>query len=224
MPGSRTRFDFHAHTLLSDGAQSPTDMWSAAAQRGHRLLALTDHVALEDARPLLRRLQEEATAFEEGPLTTLVGVELSKVPPLRIAEAARRARRAGAEIVIVHGETLMEYVPPGTNHAALDAPEVDLLAHPGLLSERDAELAHRHGKVLELSGRRMHGLTNGIVAARAIAAGADLVVDSDAHHFEELIPSELARRIARGAGLRPQAVVDALEGAPKRLLKRCGKG
>lgn len=223
MPSSRLRFDFHAHSFLSDGATSPTDMWSAAEQLGHRALALTDHVALEDPTPLLRRLSEEAVAFDRGPMTTLVGVELSKVPPSKIAQAARRARRAGAEIVIVHGETLMEYVPPGTNHAALAAPEVDLLAHPGLLTERDADLAHAQDKVLELSGRRMHGLTNGHVAARALAGRVDLVVDSDAHHFNELIPAPLARRIAQGAGLAPEGVVAALEDAPRKLLKRCGK-
>jgi putative hydrolase len=220
---ARDRYDFHAHTLLSDGTTSPTDMWSAAEQQGHLVLALTDHVALEDPRPLLQRLREEATAFDGSALTTLVGVELSKVPPAKIADAARRSRQAGAEIVIVHGETLMETVPAGTNHAALEAPEVDLLAHPGLLTEEDAALAHAGGKVLELSGRRMHGLTNGHVAARALAAGADLVVNSDAHHFDELISGELARRIAAGAGLSAARVVAAIDDAPRRLLKRCGK-
>jgi putative hydrolase len=221
--GTRSRYDFHAHTFLSDGENSPTDMWSAAERTGHRLLALTDHVALEDPTPLLRRLAEEAVAYENGPMATLVGVELSKVPPSKIAEAARRARRAGAKIVIVHGETLMEYVPPGTNHAALAAPEVDLLAHPGLLSEKDAELAHAHGKVLELSARRMHGLTNGHVASLALANRVDLAVDSDAHRFDELVPVELARRIAQGAGLRPDQVTSAIEEAPRRLLKRCAE-
>ncbi len=36
------------------------------------------------------------------------------VAPRYIPEVARRARRAGAEIVLVHGETLAEPVPPGT--------------------------------------------------------------------------------------------------------------
>ncbi|MCI4319732.1 MAG: histidinol phosphate phosphatase domain-containing protein [Thermoplasmata archaeon] len=219
--GARKRYDFHAHTFLSDGENSPTDMWSAAERVGHRVLALTDHVALEDPTPLLRRLAEEAGAYENGPMTTLIGVELSKVPASKIAEAARRARQAGAQIVIVHGETLMEYVPPGTNHAALAAPDVDLLAHPGLLTEKDADLAHAQGKVLELSARRMHGLTNGHVASLAVASGVDVVVDSDAHRFDELVPLELARRIAQGAGLQPDRVAAALEEAPRRLVKRC---
>jgi putative hydrolase len=143
------------------------------------------------------------------------------VPPARIAGVARAARRAGAQIVIVHGETPVEPVPAGTNHAAIDCRDVDLLAHPGLLDPEDAELARAHGTFLELSGRRGHSLANGHVARIAIESGADLVVDSDAHSPEQLLPLELARRIAAGAGLPVDAVARALSDAPRRLADRC---
>ena len=217
------RFDFHSHSYLTDGRLSPTDMWRHADRLLHRALALTDHIALEDPKPLLDRLHAEARAWEGGPMTTLVGVEISMVPPRRIADVARSARRAGAEIVIVHGETIVEPVPPGTNRAAIDAPEVDLLAHPGRLLADDAELARAHDTVLELSARRGHSLTNGLVAQRALAAGVDLVVDSDAHDAEQLVAFERAEKIAEGAGLAPDAVTRALREAPRRLLARCGK-
>ncbi len=217
------RHDFHAHTYLTDGELSATDMWRHADRLEHRTLAITDHVAMEDPRPLLERLHAEARAWEGAPLVTLVGVEISMVPPRRIAEVARAARQAGAEIVIVHGETPVEPVPIGTNRAAIEAPEVDLLAHPGLLTEADAELARAHETVLELSARRGHSLANGLVAQRALAAKADLVVDSDAHTAEQLVPFGFARSIATGAGLSPSQVEGALGDAPRRLLKRCGK-
>jgi len=214
------RYDFHAHTYLTDGKESATSMWWAAARLGHRVLAITDHVALEDPKPILDRLFAESRAFEDGPVATLVGVELTLVPPKRIAEAARAARAAGAQIVIVHGETSAERVPPGTNHAAVESGVIDVLAHPGLLTERDAELAVAHGTALELSGRALHGRTNGHVARIALAAGADLVVDSDAHATEQLLDFELAGTIARGAGLTSSQVRRALEGAPGRLYHR----
>jgi putative hydrolase len=216
----RRRADFHSHTFLTDGRSSATDMWHGADRLAHRVLAITDHVALDDPRPLLDRLAAEARAFEEGPLHPLIGVEISMVPPRRIAGVARSARLAGAQIVIVHGETLAESVPPGTNRGALACPEVDLLAHPGLLTERDAALAHAHSIVLELSGRKGHALANGHVAQRALAARADLVVDSDAHDPSELLPFAQAERIAAGAGLRPRDVRRALRDGPDRLLKR----
>lgn len=217
------RYDFHAHTYLTDGTSSATDMWRHSDRLLHRAQAITDHLSLEDPAPMLARLHQEARAWEGAPLVTLVGVEISMVPPRRIADVARAARRAGAEIVIVHGETPVEPVPEGTNRAALDAPEVDLLAHPGLLSEADAARAHDHAKVLELSARRGHALANGRVAQRALAASADLVVDSDAHGPEQLVSHELAQRIAAGAGLDADGVARALEEGPQRLLRRCGK-
>jgi len=45
----------------------------------------------------------------------------------------RKARRLGAELVVVHGETLVEPVPPGTNRRAIEA-GADILAHPGLIT------------------------------------------------------------------------------------------
>ncbi len=217
----RPRFDFHSHTFLTDGTTSATDLWFHADRLGHRVLAVTDHVSLNDPAPLLARLRAESEAFEDGPLVPLIGVEVSMVPPARIAGVARAARRAGAQIVIVHGETPVEPVPAGTNHAAIDCRDVDLLAHPGLLDPEDAELARAHGTFPELSGRRGHSLANGHVARIAIESGADLVVDSDAHSPEQLLPLELARRIAAGAGLPVDAVARALSDAPRRLADRC---
>jgi histidinol phosphatase-like PHP family hydrolase len=220
---SRRRFDFHAHTFLTDGESSATDMWFAADQLAHQVLAITDHLALNDPVPLIDRLRQEAKAFEGSPMRTLVGVELSMLPPRRIAEAARSARRAGAEIVIVHGETLAEAVPEGTNRAAVECPDVDLLAHPGLLTPEVAELAHVHGIVLELSARKGHSLSNGHVARTAIEAGAALVVDSDAHATGDLLSLDRARQIARGAGLGPEAIARALDDGPRALLKRIAR-
>jgi len=220
-PQAPMRVDFHSHSFLSDGVTSPTDMWNEAEALSHRALALTDHISLEDPRPLLRRLRQEARAWEGSRFLPLVGVEITKVPPRRIAATARAARRAGAEIVIVHGETIAENVPAGTNHAAIDSGLIDVLAHPGLLESRDAELARAHGTILEISGRRRHSLANGHVVRVALAAGADLVVDSDAHTPGDLIPLPMARKVGLGAGLSPAQLERALVTTPTALVKRC---
>jgi len=214
------RADFHSHSYLTDGESSPTDMWLEAQELEHRALALTDHLGPEDPRPLLDRLQQEAKALESTRFTPIVGVELTKIPPRRIADQARAARKAGAEIVIVHGETIVEHVPAGTNHAAIDCGLVDVLAHPGLLDLRDAELARAQSVVLEISGRQGHSLANGHVARLALEVGAELVVDSDAHDPEHLIPLERARRIALAAGVPEKVLPRVLFGAPTELIKR----
>jgi putative hydrolase len=216
----RDRIDFHSHSYLSDGITSATDMWNEAEALAHRALALTDHLSMEDPRPMLARLRQEARAWEGTRFVPLVGVELTKIPPARIGRVARLARRCGAEIVIVHGESIVENVPAGTNHAALDSAEVDVLAHPGLLTATDAALAKHHDVALEISARHGHSLTNGLVVRRALDAGAELVVDSDAHDPAQLVPFEMARRIALGAGLGGARLDRALVGAPEELLRR----
>ncbi len=218
------RYDFHSHTFLTDGSASPTDMWTEAGLRGHRALAITDHLSMEDPAPLIERLRGEARAFEDSPLIPVFGVEVSMVPTRHLARVARGARLAGAEIVIVHGESPVESVPEGTNRAAILSGEVDVLAHPGLLEPDDAELAREHEVYLELSARRGHSLANGHVARTAVAARAALLVDSDAHAPSDLVPIEFARRIAAGSGLTPEGVGRALGEAPRRLLRRLGKG
>ncbi len=214
------RYDFHSHTYLTDGNTSATAMWRYALQLRHEVLAITDHLGTEDPAPLLARLRSEARAWEDSPLIPLIGVEVTHVPPRKVPEAVRAARRAGAEVVIVHGETLAEQVLPGTNRAALELGEVDILAHPGLLTPEEAELARAHGTILELSGQRAHALANGHIARLALAAGAPLAVDSDAHAPEQLLPAELARKVALGAGLPEDRLRAVLEDAPRALLKR----
>lgn len=214
------RADFHSHSYLSDGETSPTDMWSEAQSLAHRALALTDHLSLEDPRPLLDRLHREAGAWEESDFRPVVGVELTKIPPRRIAEVARASRAAGAEIVIVHGETIVENVPAGTNRAALESGEVDVLAHPGLLDPKDAELARTNSVVLEISARQGHSLCNGHVVRLALEAGADLVVDSDAHDIGQLITFDMARRIALGAGVPRTQLERVLLTTPSELLRK----
>ncbi len=219
-PSGWRRIDFHAHSYLTDGATSPTDMWHEAELLEHRVLALTDHIGLEDPRPLLERLRQEARAWDGEPFVPLVGVEITQVPPRRIPDAARAARNAGAQVVLVHGESVVERVAPGTNHAAIDSGLVDILAHPGLIDPKDVDLARAHGVVLEISGRQGHGLGNGHVVRLALEAGAELVVDSDAHRPEQLLPPAAARRIASGSGV-PEARIDqVLVGTPEQVFRK----
>src|SRR5579883_2941667 len=90
----RPRFDFHSHTFLTDGTTAPTDMWVHADRLGHRVLAITDHVSLDDPAPLVRRLSAEARAFEEGPMIPLVGVEVDGRPgPHRLGGPGGPPRR-----------------------------------------------------------------------------------------------------------------------------------
>lgn len=223
-PNDSSVFDFHTHTFLSDGALSPAELIRRALVKGYRAIAVTDHVGMGDQERVLEVLVAEcAHASRELGIVAIPGVELTHVPSHKIDEAARKAKSLGAQIVIVHGETIWEPVEEGTNLAALQSRHVDLLAHPGLLSPEEARLARERGVFLELSARRGHCLTNGHVAAVAKAAGAPLVVDSDAHQPEDLLTELIAKGIALGAGLEHREVSQALQANPLALLRRLNR-
>ncbi|MDD1737550.1 MAG: histidinol phosphate phosphatase domain-containing protein, partial [Methanothrix sp.] len=123
---------------------------------------------------------------------------------------ASLARRLGAEIVVVHGETPVEPVRPGTNRAALEA-DVDILAHPGFITLEEAELARENNVCLEITSRRGHNITNGHVVRLAKMAGAKMIVNTDSHAPGDLISSKRAVEIAMGAGLTHEEAVDIVE-------------
>ncbi len=214
-------FDFHTHTFLSDGVLSPIELMRRAASNGYTAMAVTDHAGINDQERVLDILVKEcAEATENMGLTVVPGVELTHVPPHRIAEAARRAKANGARIVLVHGETIKEPVARGTNRAALECPDVDILVHPGMITEEEADIARQAGIYLELSARAGHSLTNGHVARTAMAVGASLVVDSDSHAPGDLLTEELARQIVIGAGLTEEEFAAVLETNPMALLAK----
>ena len=139
-------FDFHTHTFLSDGVLSPIELMRRAASNGYTAMAVTDHAGINDQERVLEILVKEcAEATENMGLTVVPGVELTHVPPHRIGEAARRAKANGARIVLVHGETIKEPVAKGTNRAALESPDVDILVHPGMITEEEADIARQAG-------------------------------------------------------------------------------
>ncbi|HSJ57788.1 MAG TPA: histidinol phosphate phosphatase domain-containing protein [Anaerolineae bacterium] len=215
------RVDLHPHSFLSDGALLPSEQLRHALVRGVGAIAITDHADDSNLEPILRQLLEFAASGARAfDLTFIPGVELTHVPPADLARLVGRARRLGARLVVVHGETLVEPVAPGTNRAAVEIRGVDILAHPGLITEEEAALAAANGIALEISARQGHSLTNGHVARVARVAGARLVVNSDGHSPSNLIDQEFARLVARGAGLDKDEVHAALVTNPWEIVAR----
>jgi histidinol phosphatase-like PHP family hydrolase len=198
--------DLHTHSLFSDGVLVPSELVRRAVMKGYEVIAITDHA---DSSNIDFAIPRVAAACRElsrrWKITALPGIELTHIPPETFAELTGRARSLGAAIVVAHGETLVEPVHPGTNRAAIEA-RVDILAHPGLISRDDAELAAKNGVCLEITSRKGHSLSNGHVARVAVAAGATLVIDTDTHEPGDLITDEFAENILLGAGLNKERI------------------
>ena len=213
--------DFHTHSFLSDGVLSPIELIRRALVAGYTTIAVTDHAGPGNLDFVLDQLRREcASATEHWPITALPGVEITHVPAATVPDLARRARRAGAAVVVVHGETVVEPVEPGTNRAAIWCEEVDVLAHPGLLTAEEAAAAAARGCAIEVSARRGHAFANGHVVRTALAAGAPLVLNSDAHEPADLLSERFACTVLLGAGLPESELPAVLEGNPKALLAR----
>jgi len=193
--------DLHTHSLLSDGDLLPSELIRRAEMKGYKAIAVTDHVDFSNLDFVLPRIIKACKAANKpGMIRALPGVELTHIAPLDIAPLAHEARKMGATIIIVHGETITEPVEPDTNIYALQA-DIDILAHPGLITDDQVCQAAHAGICLEISARKGHSLCNGHVALLSKKHGARLVLNTDAHNPEDLIPKDQACKIALGAGL-----------------------
>jgi histidinol phosphatase-like PHP family hydrolase len=193
--------DLHSHTFFSDGALVPAEHVRRVEVLGYSAIAITDHADSSNIHTLIPALIKAARDLNPVNVTQLiVGVELTHVPPALIAPLAKQSRALGAQLIVVHGETPVEPVVPGTNRAALEA-DIDLLAHPGFITEEEAQLAAKHNILLELSGRKGHSLTNGHVARMAERTGARLAINADAHGPGDFLTAEMAEKVGMGAGL-----------------------
>jgi putative hydrolase len=220
LPGQR--IDLHMHSTFSDGELIPGEMVRRAAALGYEAMSITDHVDFSNidlvVPAMIRFAKQQAPYY---PMTFVVGVEITHLPPVLIAPLAKRARELGAQLVVVHGETLVEPVRNGTNFAAVECEYVDILAHPGLVEHRTVEEAAARGLYLELSGRQGHCLGNGRTAALARQLGAKLLVNSDAHSPSDMFGQSHASAVAAGAGLNEEEVQTAIITNPWELVQRC---
>ncbi|MHB8708621.1 MAG: histidinol phosphate phosphatase domain-containing protein [Desulfuromonadales bacterium] len=215
--------DLHTHSLFSDGELIPAELTRRAAHAGYRAIAITDHADRSMFDLVIPRVLRVAGDLGNAwGLTVLAGIELTHIPPAEIAAAAAEARSFGAQVIVCHGETLVEPVAPGTNRAALEA-DIDILSHPGLITVEEAQLAAKRGICLELSARKGHSLSNGHVARTALAVGAKLVINSDAHAPGDLVPLELARKVALGAGLSEEQFQDCRRNSEELVAKALGR-
>ena len=211
--------DLHTHSIFSVGVLFPTELAQRAYAAGYKALAITDHTDHSNIDFIIPRIIKVCLKItEKGNITALPGIELTHVDPRDIADLAKEARKLGAKIIVVHGETLVEPVPTGTNKAALQA-GIDILAHPGLITEEEVKMAAARGICLEITTRKGHSLSNGHVAGLARQFKAKLVLDNDAHSPADFVGPEMATKIARGAGITAEEIA-AMFANSQNLLKK----
>lgn len=194
LPGARINdmYNLHCHSLLSDGLLLPSEVAVQYMTAGYRVIAITDHVDYSTIESTVKGILEFCRHWPKNfGIRVIPGVELTHLPLEQFKPLTKYCRRKGIKVIVGHGETTAEPVIKGTNRACLEA-GVDILAHPGMISDEDAALAQKKNIFLELTSRHGHRDTNSHVMEQALKFGAKLILNNDSHSPEDIIkPQEL---------------------------------
>ena len=218
------RIDLHSHSLLSDGMLLPAEVLRYACSMDFAAIAITDHVDYSNLGSVIKDLA--VFAKKQAKFSNIVfvpGVEITHADPALIATMAKEARKMGAKIIVCHGQTPSEPVAEGTNSAAVSQKGlVNILAHPGYITEEDAARAKDNGVYLELSAKPAHKETNKHVAKMALKTGAKMLVNTDAHGPNDYITQEKAFELAMDCGLNETDAKKTIKENPRELLAQLG--
>ncbi|MDD2680132.1 MAG: histidinol phosphate phosphatase domain-containing protein [Candidatus Omnitrophica bacterium] len=194
-------YNLHTHTLLSDGQLLPSEVAVRYMAAGYKAIAITDHTDYSNIKSMAKAVLEFCRRWPKNlPIKVLSGVELTHLPPEQFKPLAHDARRLGIKVIIAHGETTVEPVVKDTNRLALLA-DIDILAHPGLISDEDTLLAKKRGVFLEITSRAGHADTNAHVIKQARKFGAKLILNNDSHAPQDIIAPEELANLGIQAGL-----------------------
>lgn len=213
--------DLHTHTLFSDGVLLPSELVYRGKVKGYKAIALTDHADFSNIDFILPRIVKISKLLtSQYNINVIPGIELTCVPPDLILKAKLIAKKMGAKIILVHGESIAEPVPKGTNLKAILA-EVDILAHPGRIKEDEVKLAAQKNVYLELTTRKLHAKSNPHIYHLARKYKVKLILSSDAHQPEDLLEQTIVENILKS--INTSSLTHLIDNA-KELVRKCLKG
>ncbi len=203
--------DLHTHSLLSDGVLLPSELARRAEEKGYQVIAITDHVDFSNVERVLSSIIKAVEHINRTmKIRAIAGCETTHISPLEIPAMVQMCRSLGAKIIVMHGESLVEPVMRNTNKKAIES-RVDILAHPGLLSEDEAAMAVENNIFIEITTRKGHCLGNGRIVQLWYKYGFRLVLNTDTHCPEDLIDDEFAKKAILGAGVNPSEINTVLQ-------------
>ena len=197
--------DLHTHSSWTDGRDPIADMARQARARGYEYIALTDHSVglgmtqgLNLERIRLRTKEIERLNRELAPFRILIGTEVDIRANGSLDYPDEILALFDVVTASVHSafnqprDVMTERIVGAMRH-----PLVDAISHPTgrLLEKRDPydvdldrliEVARETGTRLEVNGGPERLDLPDVNIRAAIAAGARLVTNSDAHSIEEL--------------------------------------
>jgi DNA polymerase (family 10) len=199
------RGDLHMHTSWSDGRDSIETMVDAACELGYEYIAITDHSPRSQASRNLTvdgikgQADEIAQLRERFPgIAILHGCEVDILPDGHLDFPDRVLQQFDIVLASLHNDA--GQAPEALERrylAAMKHPLVAIITHPTNRSvphkrgydldyDRLFAAAVETGTVVEIDGAPTHLDLDGVLARRAIAAGATIAIDSDCHRADAL--------------------------------------
>jgi DNA polymerase (family 10) len=231
------RGDLHCHTTASDGQNSIEEMAEAAIQRGYEFLAITDHSKSQVIAKGLtaQRLMEHAAQIRRvgerlRKITLLAGCEVDILADGRLD--FEDAVLAELDIVVASPHVALKQ---DTNKAtdrllrAIDNRYVNVIGHPTgrLIFGREGlplnlgrifAAAAQSGTALEINAGYPRLDLSDANARGAIAAGARLSINTDAHSVGGFDEMQYGLHVARRAWASSKDVINCLTAAQLRAF------
>jgi histidinol phosphatase-like PHP family hydrolase len=215
-------YNLHCHSLLSDGVLLPSEIAVRYQALGYKAIAITDHVDYSNIKSTVKAILEFVCNWpKNSKIKVLAGIELTHLPLEQFKPLAKYARSEGIKVIVAHGETPVEPVIKGTNRAALGA-DIDILAHPGCLSEEEVKLAKEKNIFLEITSRKGHCDTNGHVVEAGLKCGAKLIINTDSHAPEDIISPEDLIKVGLKSGLNQKEIEEIYQDVGKFIKEKEG--
>ncbi len=214
------RCDFHTHSFFSDGVLLPMEQLRRATVIGHEAYAITDHASASNLDIIPKLAKDCELAIKHWGILALPGVELTHVPANAIEEVAEKAREMGAFVIVVHGETTSEPVEPGTNLIASKLANVDILAHPGLLTREEAKLCKQNNIFIEITSSSSHSMTNGPIAKVGLEENVKFIQNTDAHKPTDMLTYSQGEKVLLGTGFHTDEITKILQNNVRSLVSK----
>lgn len=223
------RGDLHTHTTASDGKNSIAEMAEAAIALGYQFLAITDHSKSQvianglNEQRLLAHIKEIHRVGEKyRKITLLAGCEVDILVDGRLDFEDKILAELDFVVASPH-VSLRQDQAKATERLlrAINNPYVNAIGHPtGRLIDQRAGLpldferifqaAAKSGTALEINAAWPRWDLDDIQSRAAVAAGAMLCIDTDAHSTEGLLAMPLGLNVARRGWVEKKSVINCL--------------
>lgn len=221
--------DLHMHTTASDGAHTLEEMVEANRKMGYQYMAITDHSQyLKVANGLTpQRLREQINEIRKlnekyDDITILAGIEMDILPDGTLDYEDELLSELDIVIASIHSSfTQSKEKIMNRLKTALENKYVDIIAHPTgrKIGKRDGyevdmesliQLAKETNTVLELNSNPNRLDLGATYIQLAQEAGVKIVINTDAHHIDELHNMKIGVSTAKKGWIRKSTVLNAM--------------